>query len=153
MSKEFIGSVLLPGESGPGLEASLQLDDDQVRLVAGSEELGSWRQRDFDVSPSGKGSFRVALGGEELFFTPSSPASFAEAMTVPLQPDVKRKGKGGKEAPSYDIDAAIDELIAQVKPLKSINDEDDILSKPLIATIVVIAGALMVGLIGMTFML
>jgi len=153
MSKEFTGSVLLPGESGPGLEASLELDDDRVRLVAGTEELGSWRQRDFGVVPSGKGSFKMALGGEELYFTPSSPASFAEAMEVPLQPDVKKKGKGGKETPSYDIDAAIDELIAQVKPLKSINDEDDLLSKPLLAGIMVIAGALMVGLIGMTFML
>jgi len=153
MTNEFAGSVLLPGESGPGLEALIHIENDQVRLVAGSEELGSWRQRDFAVKPSGKGSFKMALGGEELFFTPSSPASFAEAMAIPLQPESKKKGKGGKDTPSYDIDAAIDELIAQVKPLKSINDEDDLLSKPLLAGIVVIAGALMVGLIGMTFML
>jgi len=85
-----------------------------------------------------------------LFFTPSSPSSFAEAMHVPLQPE---PGKRSSDAPKYDIDAAIDEAIANVKPLRSINDEDDILSKPLLTTIVVVAGALMAGLVGMSFML
>ena len=37
----------------------------------------------------------------------------------------------------------IDEAIANVKPLRSVNDEDDILSKPLLTTIVVVAGALL----------
>jgi hypothetical protein len=174
MSKVFTGSVLLPGETGPGLEASLQLDDQTVKLLAGTEELGAWGSRDFDVTPSGKGSFRVALAGEELFFTPSSPASFAEAMSVPLQPEPKESSKKDKkdraraakareaqpvnfadkgEAPKYDVDAAIDEWIESVKPLKSIHDEDDILSKPVLTTIVLVAAALMAGLIGMTLML
>jgi hypothetical protein len=153
MSKEFTGSVLLPGENGPGLDAALQVDDDVVKLMVGTEELGEWRQRDFDVQPSGKGAFRVALAGEALFFTPSSPASFAEAMAVPLQPEQTKASKSDDDKPKYDIDAAIDELIAQVKPLKSINDEDDILSAPLLTTIMVVAGALMIGLVGMVFML
>lgn len=168
MSNVFTGSVLLPGESGPGLEASLQLEDDSVKLLAGTEELGTWQSREFNVTPSGKGAFRVALAGEELFFTPSSPASFAEAMSVPLQPEPAKKTrtKGAKtdddhtssahvpkgEAPKYDVDAAIDDWIASVTP-KGGNNEDDILSKPVLATIVLVAAALMAGLIGMTAML
>ena len=54
---------------------------------------------------------------------------------------------------SGEVDAAIDEAIANVKPLKSIHDEDDILSKPLLATILVVAGSLAVGLIGMSVLL
>ena len=164
MSKVFVGSVLLPGESGPGLEASFQMDDEQVKLVAGVDELGTWSPRECDIVPSGRGSFRLALGGEELIFTPSSPSSFAEAMQLPLQPQSIEPSTNPTPAtsvavieeppaPKYDYDAAIDELVAKVKPLKSIDDEDDILSKPLLGMILVIAGALMVGLIGMTLML
>ena len=150
MSKVFAGSVLLPGEQGPGLNASFEMDDESVKLYAGDEELGAWEQTDFDVVPSGKGAFRIALAGEEVFFTPSSPSSFAEAMHVPLQPE---PSKGEEEKPKYDIDAAIDEAIANVKPLTDPNANDDILSKPLLTTIVVVSGALMAGLVGMTFML
>ncbi len=164
MSKVFVGSVLLPGESGPGLEASFQMDDEHVKLVAGVDELGTWNPHECDIVPSGKGSFRLALGGEELIFTPSSPSSFAEAMQLPLQPESIKPSTNPTPAtnvavieeppaPKYDYDAAIDELVAKVKPLKSIDDEDDILSKPMLAMILVIAGALMVGLLSMTLML
>lgn len=148
VSKVFVGSVMLPGDQGPGLEASVEMGRDDVRMFTGDEELGTWGTSDFDVSPSGKGAFRLNLGGEMVYFTPSSPSSFAEAMEVPLQAEEPVDDK-----PKYDIDAAIDEAIANVKPLKSIHDEDDILSKPLLTGIVVIAGSLMAGLAGMSFML
>lgn len=150
MSKVFAGSLVLPGEQGPGLDAALELGDDVVRLVAGTDELGAWGARDLHVEPSGKGAFRLGLGTEEVFFTPSSPSSFAEAMHVPLQPEQARSSKHTSE--SYDIDAAIDEAIANVKPLRSIDDEDDILSKPLLTSIVVVAFALMAGLVSMAMM-
>jgi hypothetical protein len=149
MTHAFTGSVLLPGEQGQGLHATFEMQDDVVRLTSGTDELGAWGTRDFYVEPSGKGAFRLGLGGEELFFTPSSPSSFAEAMHVPLQPETPVKDA----KPKYDIDAAIDEAIANVKPLRSIKDEDDILSKPLLTTIVVLAGSLMAGLVGMSFVL
>lgn len=148
MSQVFAGSVLLPGEEGPGLQAAFELDQDVVRLVAGTDELGTWGARDLAVEPSGKGAFRLGLGSEEVFFTPSSPSTFAEAMQVPLQPEKK-----GEKKKTYDIDAAIDEAIANVKPLRSPKDEDDILSAPLLTTIVVVAGALMAGIVGMTFLI
>lgn len=149
VSKVFVGSVMLPGDQGPGLDASVEMEDGDVRLYTGDEELGAWEESDFDVSPSGKGSFRLSLGGELVYFTPSSPSSFAEAMEVPLQVEEPQEA----DKPKYDIDAAIDEAIANVRPLKSIHDEDDILSKPLVTGIVVISGSLMAGLAGMAFML
>lgn len=151
MSQVFAGSVLLPGEQGPGLQAAFEMQKDVVRLMAGTDELGEWGSHDLDVEPSGKGSFKVALGSEEVFFTPSSPSAFAEAMHVPLQPEKKRSAKHTAE--SYDIDAAIDEAIANVKPLRSIDDEDDILSKPLLTTILILAAALTVGIVGMTLLI
>lgn len=143
-----MGSVLLPGEEGPGLDAAVEMGDSGVRLTSGAEELGSWSS--YDVTPSGKGSFRLDLDGEAVFFTPSSPSKFAEVMQVPLAPEATPEAE---EKPKYDVDAAIDEAIANVKPLKSIHDEDDILSKPLLATILVVAGSLAVGLIGMSVLL
>ncbi|MGI9665581.1 MAG: hypothetical protein ACR2N2_00570 [Acidimicrobiia bacterium] len=148
MSKVFVGSVLLPGEQGTGLEASVEMGDSGVTLTSGDEQIGSWD--DYSVSPSGKGAFRLDLDNEHLFFTPSSPSSFAEAMQVPLAPEVDTKTE---EKPKYDIDAAIDEAIANVKPLKSLNDEDDILSKPVLTGIVVVSGALMAGLVGMSLLI
>jgi hypothetical protein len=144
VSSVFLGSVMLPGEEGPGLEASVEMGHDRVRMYTGDEELGTWQHDDFDVSPSGKGAFRLDVGGEQVYFTPSSPSKFAEAMEVPLQPEQSVDDK-----PKYDIDAAIDEAIANVKPLTSVNDDDDILSKPLFGAIVVVSGALMAGLAGM----
>ena len=148
VSSVFLGSVMLPGEEGPGLEASVEMKSDHVRMYTGDEELGAWQNGDFDVSPSGKGSFKLDLGGEHVYFTPSSPSKFAEAMAVPLQPD-----QPVDEKPKYDIDAAIDEAIANVKPLTSVNDDDDILSKPLLGAIVVVSGALMAGIAGMAVLL
>ena len=121
-----------------------------VSLSSGEEQLGTWSLREFDVAPAGKGSFRLELGAEQIVFTPTSPAKFAEAMHVPLQPEAS---SNAAEEPKYDYDAAIDEMIANVKPLKSVNDEDDILSKPLLTGILLVSGALMAGLVSLTVML
>ena len=146
MSQVFSGSVLLPGEQGSGLSASLEIDDAHVSLMSGDDALGRWSESQFDVEPSGKGSFRLALGGEEVFFTPSSPAKFAEALHVPLQPEAP----DGK--PKYDVDAAIDELIAEVRPLTSLDDEDEILSKPVMVGILIASGSLVAGIASMTIL-
>ena len=139
---------MLPGEQGSGLDASMEMTDDGVRMYAGAEELGAWSSSDLMVAPSGKGSFKLDLGGEMVYFSPESPSKFAEAMSVPLQPEEPKDKK-----PKYDIDAAIDEAIANVKPLKSLDDQDDILSKPLMTGILVVSGALMAGLASMAFLI
>jgi hypothetical protein len=151
MNKVFNGSVLLSGESGPGLNASFERGSDFVRLFTGDDELGTWQDSEFDVSPTGKGVFTMELGGEKVTFTPSSPSAFAEAMAVPLQPEPSADSPNGK--PKYDIDAAIDEVIANVRPLTDPNADDDILSKPMLVGIVGTAAVLMVGLVGMSLII
>jgi hypothetical protein len=151
MSQVFSGTVLLPGEAGGGLTASFEMDDESVRLLAGDDELGSWDRSACDVSPSGKGAFRMELAGDSLTFTPSSPSSFAEAMTVPLAPDPQDDEQS--ERPKFDYDAAIDEVIANLKPLRDPNADDEILSKPMLVGIVGISTAVMAGLVTISMVL
>ncbi len=145
MSQVFSGTVLLPGEDGGGLPAAFEMDDELLRLTAGDDELGSWDRFACDVAPSGKGSFELDLAGEILAFTPTSPSAFAEAMTVPLAPDPHSDSPTGR--PTFDYDAAIDEVIANIKPLRDPNDDDEILSKPLLVGIVGLSTAVMTGLV------
>lgn len=156
-----MGSVLLPGEQGPGLDASFEMNGESIRLTAGAGELGTWSHREFDVAPSGKGTFRLDLGDDTVLFTPSSPSKFAEALHVPLQPEAPveerpapKRGRGGRvhTDQQVDVDAAIDELIAEVTPTGK-PKSDDVLSKPLLGLILIVSGAIMVGLIGMTLTL
>lgn len=80
MTTVFHGDVLLPGETGSGLAASLELDDDQMTLASGSEVLASWRSHEATFEASGDGSFRLSLEGEDVFFRPDSPMAFAKAV-------------------------------------------------------------------------
>lgn len=151
MSQVFGGAVLLPGETGNGLYASFETDADLVRLIVGDDEIGSWRREECDVSPSGNKSFHMVLGGEELTFTPSSPSAFAEAMEVPLAP--APSADTDDERPRYDYDAAIDEVIAKVKPLRNSSDEDEILSKGMLVGIIGVSTFVMAGLAAASVML
>ncbi|GMQ92947.1 MAG: hypothetical protein BMS9Abin12_0424 [Acidimicrobiia bacterium] len=150
MSRVFSGAVLLPGETGDGLCSSFEIGEDSLRLIAGENELGTWGRNDCDVSPAGKGSFQMRLAGETLTFTPSSPSAFAEAMTVPLTPEPETQG--GKRGVSYDYDAAIDEMIADVTPPPD-PGSDEILSKPMIVGIVGVSTAVMTGLVTITMVI
>jgi hypothetical protein len=151
MTQVFSGMVLLPGETGDGLPASFEMDAEFVKLIAGDDELGSWDWETCDVSPSGKGTFQMELSGENLTFTPSSPSAFAEAMEVPLAPALEEDERS--ERPRFDYDAAIDEVIASVKPLRDPNDDDEILSKPMLVGIVGVSTALMAGLVTVSMVL
>lgn len=144
-SQVFSGAVLLVGETGEGLPASFEMDERTIRLTAGDDELGRWDADSCDVTPAGKGAFAMALGGESLTFSPTSPSAFAEAMAIPLAPEPTADEPS--ERPRFDYDAAIDEVIANVKPLRDPNDEDDILSKPVLVGIVGLSTAVMAGLL------
>lgn len=145
----FRGAVLLPGETGDGLHASLEMDDELVRLVAGDDELGSWERDDCDVVPSGKGSFQMDLAGELLSFVPESPSAFAEAMTIPLAPEPSTPSD--EQRPMYDYDAAIDEVIARVTLPE--DADDDILTKPVLVGIVGLSTMVIAGLATVSVML
>ncbi|MEN8040859.1 MAG: hypothetical protein ABFR95_05090 [Actinomycetota bacterium] len=151
MSQVFGGIVLLPGETGEGLHASIEIDAEMTRLLAGDDELGLWRRSECAVTPGGSGTFFLALGGEELTFTPSSPSAFAEAMSVPLTPEPPQDVES--QEPKYDVDAAIDEVIANIKPLRDPNADDEILSKPMLVGIVGLSTFVMAGLATATLML
>lgn len=151
MSQVFSGAVLLPGETGDGLNASLELDKELVTLLAGDDELGSWDRKSCDVSPSGKGVFDLVLGSESLTFIPTSPSAFAEAMAVPLTPDPTEDTKS--ERPTFDYDAAIDEVIARVTPVEGEEGGDEILSKAMLVGIVGISTMVMAGLATASLML
>ncbi len=151
MSQVFSGTVLLPGETGDGLHASFEMDDERVRLIAGDDEIGSWERDRCDVAPSGRGSFQMALSGEVLSFAPTSPSAFAEAMAIPLAPETQTEAEGKK--PKYDYDAAIDDIIARVMPLRDPSDDDEILSKPMLVGIVGLSTMVIAGLATVTVMI
>jgi hypothetical protein len=66
-------------------------------------------------------------------------------MTVPLAPEPQ--SDENSERPRFDYDAAIDEVIANVTPLRDPNDDDEILSKPMLVGIVGVSTAVMAGLV------
>lgn len=134
------------------MDASFEFGTDFVRLFTGSGDLGTWDTREYGVAPAGKGAFNVELGGEQVLFTPSSPSAFAEAVTVPLQPDPEQETVES-DRPRFDYDAAIDDAVARVTTATGGFDEDDILSKPLLFGIVGTAAVLMTGLVGMSLIL
>jgi hypothetical protein len=80
MTTVFHGDVLLPGETGSGLAASLELVDDQMTLASGSEVLATWSSHEASFEASGDGSFHLRLEGEDVFFRPDSPMAFANAI-------------------------------------------------------------------------
>lgn len=150
MSRVFRGAVLLPGETGNGLNASLEMDDEFIRLIAGEDELGSWDRDRCDVVPSGRGSFQMDLAGELVSFVPESPSAFAEAMTIPLTPEPQIEAE--EQSPKYDYDAAIDEVIARVNPLTE-GSSDDLLTKPILVGIVGLSTMLIASLATVSVML
>lgn len=145
MSPRFAGEVLLPGETGDGHHALFEIDEDFVCLVIGESEIGSWGRDQCGASPTGRGSFLMNLGGEELLFTPSSPATFAEALDVPYVAEPRPEPEDEVEKPKYDFDAALDEIAVHTQREHEMGD-GDILSKGVYVSIVglstVVIGAL-----------
>lgn len=151
MSQVFAGTLLLPGEEGPGLAAVLEATEGEVTLTTGSEMLGSWTQDDCVVTPVDGGSFKVVLGGEMVLFTPESPDKFAEAMTDPGVDEIvtatplaaRIAAHGGH---STDPDAERDRLM----PLISVAKGDEIFGRTVIIMIMAVSSVLIVALLLLT---
>ena len=156
MTQVFKGNVILPGDGGQGLSAAMMIDGGTITLQTGDEILGSWSGHSILVQPSRGGQFLMTLGGEDLYFKPESPSEFATAVTAPLQPvqetkrERKAKEKARGKAKDKDEDAIIDQVVASVRPLRSVNDDDDILTPGLLSGIVVIAVLIVAAVIGVT---
>ena len=85
MTKTFTGEVMLPGDAGNGLAATLSLDPERVTLTAGDSQLGSRDRADYLITPESNGSFGLTLGGETLVFRPDSPSEFSSTSAVPTR--------------------------------------------------------------------
>jgi hypothetical protein len=149
MSQAFAGTLLLPGEEGPGLAAVLETIEADVKLLTGAEELGSWNLDECNVTDVGKGSFKVVLGGEMVLFKPDTPIQFAEALSIPLEPapkstplaariEAQSEGKKKKQAEP-----------AKIEPLKSVG-KDDILGRTVMFLVMAVSCVLIVALLALT---
>jgi hypothetical protein len=148
MAHAFAGTLLLPGEEGPGLDAVIETVDTDVKLVTGEEELGSWSQEDCEVTPAGDGEFRVVLGGETVLFIPDAPTQFADALTEPevvitstplkARIEAQTNGKPKKRAKP-----------TKIEPLKSVGKEE-VLGRTVTMMIIAVSCVLIVALLLLT---
>jgi len=143
MTKTFTGDILLAGDTGGGLAATLSLDPERVTLTAGDNQLGSWALSDYLISPGQNGSFNLTLGGESVLFRPDSPSDFSSTSAVPLA--------GWHIPPSTVLPVArkndddyIDAAIADVRPMRNPLDNGG-MSRAFVGVMAVLAGVLAVG--------
>jgi hypothetical protein len=127
MTKTFTGAVMLPGEAGNGLEATLCLDPERVTLTAGDNQLGSWDRADYLITPESNGSFGLTLGGETLVFRPDSPSEFSSTSAVPLAEPLAAKAepkpKPRPEPAAESEDNYINTAISGIRPLSDPHDD------------------------------
>jgi len=152
MSQIFDGDLLLPGEAGPGLSATFELDGGTITMTVGDDHLGSWQSSAVLVQRDRNGAFLMTLGGEDLYFTPQSPAEFATAVTVPLQaeapkPESKRERKKRRREEEKESGAG-DQPVREVQPPRPSSNEDDIITGSMFAGIVVLAVVLVIAALG-----
>jgi hypothetical protein len=141
MTKTFTGAVMLPGEAGNGLEATLSLDPERVTLTAGDSQLGSWDRADYLITAESNGAFGLTLGGETLLFRPDSPSEFSSTSAVPMAEPLLPRDKPAGAAPSDTVateNTYIDAAITGIRPLKDPNDDGG-LSKGFVAVMSVLA--------------
>lgn len=172
MTTVFHGDVLLPGETGSGLAASLQVEDELVTLASGSEVLATWQPDDAVVEDSGDGAYRLNVEGDYVFFRPDSPLAFAKAMNrtqpgrrvaveeepaapprpapapvaVAPQPMPERVQPSAPAPSSNDDDAVIDEVIAKLPPVGArAAGDDDFISAGFVKVVGVVAAVIIVA--------
>ena len=143
MTKTFTGDVLLPGEAGSGLAATLTLDPERVTLTSGDSQLGSWDRSDYLIAPEQSGSFNLTLGGESVLFRPDSPSEFAGASDIPLAAAVSSHAQVLRPL-IKDDDDYLDELVADVKPIRNPLDDGGI-SNAFVIVMVLLAAAISVA--------
>ena len=149
MTKTFTGAVMLPGEAGNGLEATLSLDPERVTLTAGDSQLGSWDRADYLITPESNGSFGLTLGGETLVFRPDSPSEFSSTSAVPLAEPLAVKSKSKSKSKSKaqaaaNEDSYVNAAIANIRPLSDPNDDGG-LSKGFVTIMTLLAVAICIA--------
>ena len=151
MTKTFTGDVLLPGDVGSGLAATLTLDPERVTLTSGDNQLGSWDRSDYVITPEHNGSFNLSLGGELVLFRPDAPSEFAGASEIPLTSTVSSHAQVLRPMVKDDDDY-LDELVADVKPIRNPLDDGGISNAfvvvmVLLATVISVAAVVTAALV------
>ncbi len=147
MTKTFTGDVLLPGDAGSGLAATLSLDPEWVTLTAGDNQLGTWSRDDYVITPQKNGSFNLTLGGESVLFRPDSPSEFSSVSAVPLAGSLS----GRFEEPAMPVptstsseDDFLDAVVADVRPMRNPLDDGGI-SRTFVAVMLIVTVVLSVA--------
>lgn len=149
MGNAFAGTLLLPGEDGPGLDAVLETLEDEVMLTAGTEHLGSWDQTDCTIAPVGEGAFKMVLGGEMVLFTPETPAQFAEAMSDPSGDHVIQSSPLAERIAAHASDEPRKKP-EKVMPLISVAKGDEVFGRTVVTMIIAVSSVLIVALLLLT---
>jgi hypothetical protein len=149
MTKTFTGAVMLPGEAGNGLAATLSLDPERVTLTAGDSQLGSWDRADYLITPESNGSFGLTLGGETLVFRPDSPSEFSSTSAVPIAEPLAARAKTEPKPAADDSagateDSFVDAAISGIRPLSDPSDDGG-LSKGFVTIMTVLAVAVCIA--------
>ena len=148
MSNAFAGTLLLPGEDEPGLDAVLETIEDEIMLSAGSEQLGSWSQDDCTVTSVGGGAFKILLGGEMVLFTPETPTQFAEVMTVQSDDDnVTATPLAARIAAQGAAKADKKPKPEKIMPLVSVAKGDEVFGRTVVTMIIAVSAVLIVALL------
>lgn len=75
----FEGSLRLPGEAGPGLSITLDLDAERISMFAGSQNIGGWSLAEIGIRGEDDG-FHLIIDGEEIIISTEDDAGFALAV-------------------------------------------------------------------------
>lgn len=143
MTKTFTGDVLLPGDVGGGLAATLCLDPERVTLTSGDSQLGSWNLSDYEIAPEHNGAFHLTFGGESILFRPDSPAEFAGESAIPLAATGSSHEQHIRPL-VQDEDDYLDEIVASVKPIRN-PLEDGGISNAFVVVMVLLAAVISVA--------
>jgi hypothetical protein len=147
MGSAFAGTLLLPGEDGPGLDAVLETVEDEIMLTAGTEHLGSWSQTDCKIASVGEGAFKMVLGGEMVLFTPETPSQFAEAMTESSGDDAATASSLAERIAAHSDDAPTKKKSDKVMPLISVQKGDEIFGRTVVTMVIAVSSVLVVALL------
>ena len=151
MSNAFAGTLLLPGEDEPGLDAVLETIENEIMLTAGSEQLGSWDQDECTVTSVGEGAFKIVLGGEMVLFTPETPTQFAEVMTVVSDDDsVTATPLAARIAAQSDTKTDQKPKPEKIIPLVSVAKGDEVFGRTVVTMIIAVSAVLIVALLVLT---
>ena len=72
----YKGLLRVPGDEGPALDVSIDLDQERFRVTAGGSEIGDWAMEEIRVNALADG-FHLRAEGEEVVLAIDEDAQFA----------------------------------------------------------------------------